>query len=463
MKRIEKDSIGSLEVPEKAYYGVQTLRANQNFRITGNMMHPEFLNNLALIKRAAAIVNYQAGVLEYDKAKAICAAAKEVMEGKFAEDFIVDAVQGGAGTSANMNMNEVIANRANEILGGKLGAYDKVHPNDHVNMAQSTNDVIPTAGKMTVIKLMQPLTDELRRLESTLYEKALQFRYVIKMGRTQLQDAVPMTLGESFGGYASMIERCYERIENATLEMHSVNIGATAIGSGINASDYYERNIATVLSREFGLHLTKAADLFDATENLDSFVEVSGALKACAVSLSKMCNDLRLLSSGPRCGLHEINLPAMQNGSSIMPGKVNPVIPEVVTQAAFLVIGHDTTIAMAAEAGQLELNAFEPVVFYQLFESITSLTHAVTTLIDNCIKGITANTDHCEELEEGSVGIATALSPILGYQKSASIAKQALHEERTIREIVLEQKLMDPEKLDLVLDPMSMVGMSRSA
>lgn len=463
MKRIEKDSIGSLEVPEKAYYGVQTLRANQNFRITGNMMHPEFLNNLALIKRAAAIVNYQAGVLEYDKAKAICAAAKEVMEGKFAENFIVDAVQGGAGTSANMNMNEVIANRANEILGGKLGAYDKVHPNDHVNMAQSTNDVIPTAGKMTVIKLMQPLTDELRRLESTLYEKALQFRYVIKMGRTQLQDAVPMTLGESFGGYASMIERCYERIENATLEMHSVNIGATAIGSGINASDYYERNIATVLSREFGLHLTKAADLFDATENLDSFVEVSGALKACAVSLSKMCNDLRLLSSGPRCGLHEINLPAMQNGSSIMPGKVNPVIPEVVTQAAFLVIGHDTTIAMAAEAGQLELNAFEPVVFYQLFESITSLTHAVTTLIDNCIKGITANTDHCEELEEGSVGIATALSPILGYQKSASIAKQALHEERTIREIVLEQKLMDPEKLDLVLDPMSMVGMSRSA
>ncbi|WP_330669906.1 aspartate ammonia-lyase, partial [Butyrivibrio sp.] len=439
MKRIEKDSIGSLEVPEKAYYGVQTLRANQNFRITGNMMHPEFLNNLALIKRAAAIVNYQAGVLEYDKAKAICAAAKEVMEGKFAENFIVDAVQGGAGTSANMNMNEVIANRANEILGGKLGAYDKVHPNDHVNMAQSTNDVIPTAGKMTVIKLMQPLTDELRRLESTLYEKALQFRYVIKMGRTQLQDAVPMTLGESFGGYASMIERCYERIENATLEMHSVNIGATAIGSGINASDYYERNIATVLSREFGLHLTKAADLFDATENLDSFVEVSGALKACAVSLSKMCNDLRLLSSGPRCGLHEINLPAMQNGSSIMPGKVNPVIPEVVTQAAFLVIGHDTTIAMAAEAGQLELNAFEPVVFYQLFESITSLTHAVTTLIDNCIKGITANTDHCEELEEGSVGIATALSPILGYQKSASIAKQALHEERTIREIVLEQ------------------------
>ncbi len=462
-KRIEADSIGSMEVPEKAYYGVQALRAKENFKITGNKMSPEFLNNLALIKKAAAIVNHEAGLLEYDKAKAICTAAKEVMDGKFDDEFIVDAVQGGAGTSANMNMNEVIANRANELLGGRLGQYDKVHPNDHVNMAQSTNDVIPTAGKMTVIKLMQPLTDELKRLETTLYEKALEFRYVIKMGRTQLQDAVPMTLGESFGGYASMIERCCERIEKACYEMHCVNIGATAIGSGINASDYYERNIAKVLSREFGMHLSKAEDLFDSTENLDSFVEVSGALKACAVSLSKMCNDLRLLSSGPRCGLHEINLPAMQNGSSIMPGKVNPVIPEVVTQAAFLVMGHDTTITMAAEAGQLELNAFEPVVFYQLFESITSLTHAVTTLIDNCIKGITANTDHCEELEEGSVGIATALSPILGYQKAASIAKQALHEERTIREIVLEQKLMDPEKLDTVLDPMSMVGMTRIA
>lgn len=462
-KRIESDSIGSLEVPEKAYYGVQALRAKQNFAITGNMMNSEFLNNLALIKKAAAITNYKAGLLDYDKAKAICSAAEEVIKGYFKDDFIVDAVQGGAGTSANMNMNEVIANRANELLGGKLGYYDKIHPNDHVNMAQSTNDVIPTAGKMTVIRLMQPLTDELRRLESTLYEKALQFRYVIKMGRTQLQDAVPMTLGESFGGYASMIDRCCSRLENSCLEMHTINIGATAIGSGINASDYYERNIAKILSKEFGHHLTKAADLFDATENLDSFEEISGALKACAVSLSKMCNDLRLLSSGPRCGLHEINLPAKQNGSSIMPGKVNPVIPEVVTQAAFLVIGHDTTIAMAAEAGQLELNAFEPVVFYQLFESITVLTHAVTTLIDNCIKGITANSDHCEELEEGSVGIATALSPILGYQKSASIAKQALHEEKTIREIVLEQKLMDPEKLDMVLDPMSMVGMIRSA
>lgn len=462
-KRIESDSIGSLEVPEKAYYGVQALRAKQNFAITGNMMNSEFLNNLALIKKAAAITNYRAGLLDYDKATAICSAAEEVTKGYFKDDFIVDAVQGGAGTSANMNMNEVIANRANELLGGKLGYYDKIHPNDHVNMAQSTNDVIPTAGKMTVIRLMQPLTDELRRLESTLYKKALQFRYVIKMGRTQLQDAVPMTLGESFRGYASMIDRCCSRLENSCLEMHTINIGATAIGSGINASDYYERNIAKILSKEFGHHLTKATDLFDATENLDSFVEISGALKACAVSLSKMCNDLRLLSSGPRCGLHEINLPAKQNGSSIMPGKVNPVIPEVVTQAAFLVIGHDTTIAMAAEAGQLELNAFEPVVFYQLFESITVLTHAVTTLIDNCIKGITANSDHCEELEEGSVGIATALSPILGYQKSASIAKQALHEEKTIREIVLEQKLMDPEKLDAVLDPMSMIGIIRSA
>lgn len=462
-KRIEADSIGTMEVPECAYYGVQSLRAKENFKITGNGIAQEFINNLALIKKAAALTNYEAGLLSYKQTMAICAAAREVIDGEFKDSFIVDAVQGGAGTSANMNMNEVIANRANEILGGRLGLYDKVHPNDHVNMAQSTNDVIPTAGKMTVIKLIEPLVSELRRLEAALYEKALEFRYVIKMGRTQLQDAVPMTLGESFGGYASMIERCRDRIENSCFEMHSVNIGATAIGSGINASDYYERNISKVLSKEFGHQLNKAADLFDSTENLDSFVEVSGSLKACAVSLSKMCNDLRLLSSGPRCGLHEINLPAMQNGSSIMPGKVNPVIPEVVTQVAFLVIGHDTTITMAAEAGQLELNAFEPVVFYQLFESITSLTHAVSTLIDNCIKGISANTGHCEELEEGSVGIATALSPILGYQKAASIAKQALREDRSIREIVLEQNLIDPEKLDSVLDPMSMVGMSRIA
>lgn len=451
--RMESDSIGTMAVPEDAYYGVQANRAQQNFHITGHKMSPEFLKNLALIKKACAIVNCEAGLLSDDKAKAIEQAAGEVMHGDFADAFVVDPVQGGAGTSANMNMNEVIANRANELLGGKRGAYDRVHPNDHVNMAQSTNDVIPTAGKMTVISLMKPLTAELRRLERALYQKGIEFQDVIKMGRTQLQDAVPMTLGDTFIGYASMIHRCTARLETAEKEMHSINLGGTAIGSGINASSYYESHIAGRLSRLFGEYLTQADDLFDATENLDSFVEISGALKACAVSLSKMSNDLRLLSSGPRCGLHEIMLPAKQNGSSIMPGKVNPVIPEVVTQAAFLVMGHDATIAMAAEAGQMELNAFEPVVFYQLFESMTALTGAVQTLIDNCIIGITADKKHCAELEAGSVGIATALCPYLGYQKSASIAKQALRENRTVREIVLSEGLMKADVLDKVLEP----------
>lgn len=301
---------------------------------------------------------------------------------------------------------------------------------------------------MTVLTLSRDMVSELRRLADALFAKAEEFEDVRKMGRTQLQDAVPMTLGDTFRGYAVMVSRCRARIEKTLKEMHSINLGGTAIGSGINASDYYEEHIADRLSTLFGERLVQADDLFDATQNLDSFVAVSGALKSCAISLSKMCNDLRLLSSGPRCGLHEINLPAMQNGSSIMPGKVNPVIPEVVTQVAFLVAGHDTTITMAAEAGQMELNAFEPVAFYNLFESITAMTGAVKTLIDNCVTGITANADHCLDLEEHSTGIATALCPILGYKKSAEIAKKALREDRTVREIVLKEGLMSEKDLD---------------
>ncbi|MCR5153728.1 MAG: aspartate ammonia-lyase [Lachnospiraceae bacterium] len=456
--RIESDSIGNLAVPMSSYYGVQALRASRNFKITGRPMNEEFLTNLAIIKKAAAIVNNRAGLLKTGIANAIISAADEVISGKYTDQFIVDAVQGGAGTSANMNMNEVIANRAGELLGGELGSYDLVHPNDHVNMAQSTNDVIPTAGKMTVISLSKELLSELDKLRNALTKKSLEFQNVIKMGRTQLQDAVPMTLGESFAGYASMIDRCTNRIKKAELEMHEVNLGGTAIGSGIDASLYYESKIVPTLAELFKEDLVQAEDLFDSTQNLDSFVEFSGSLKALAVSLSKMCNDLRLLSSGPRCGLHEINLPAKQNGSSIMPGKVNPVIPEVVTQAAFLVIGHDTTIAMAAEAGQLELNAFEPVVFYQLFESIEVLTGAIKTLRENCITGITPNIDHCKELEENSVGIVTALCPYIGYKKAASIAKQALKENRSVKEIVLEYKLMEEAPLTKLLDPRSMIS-----
>lgn len=456
--RLEADSIGTLEVPEEAYYGVQTLRAKQNFSITGDKLHPEFIRNLAKVKKAAALTNRNAMQLKTETAEAVIRACDEVIRGRFAEEFIVDAIQGGAGTSANMNMNEVIANRANELLGGRKGDYSRVHPNDHVNMAQSTNDVIPTAGKLTVLDLLKPLVRELGRLELELKIKAAEFEDVVKMGRTQLQDAVPMRLGQTFHGYASMVARDKKRIQESYKEMYTVNLGGTAIGTAINVSDAYLHNVVPNLSALTGYPLKQAKDLFDATENLDGFVAVSGAVKTCAVNLSKMCNDLRLLSSGPKTGLGEINLPAKQNGSSIMPGKVNPVIPEVVTQVAFHVVGHDTTITMAAEAGQMELNAFEPVVFYNLFDSLTTLKEAVETLTDNCISGITVNRDRCRELMESSAGIATALCPYLGYQKSAEIAKQALRSGKTVRELVLEEKLMSEKELNKLLNPYAMTA-----
>ena len=387
---------------------------------------------------------------------AIIRACDEIIHGKWMDQFIVDPIQGGAGTSANMNINEVIANRAGELLGGKKGAYDKIHPNEAVIMILSTNDDIPTAGKLTVLTLMTPLIQELRRLHDALMKKSEEFDDVIKMGRTQLQDAVPMRLGQTFHGYASMIERDILRLTDVSREMYTVNLGGTAIGSCINTSPAYLHNIVPCLSSITGYPLLHAKDLFDATENLDGFVSVSGAVKTCAVDLSKMCNDLRLLSSGPRTGLGEIHLPAMQNGSSIMQGKVNPVIPEVVTQAAFLVAGHDLTITMAAEGGQMELNAFEPVVFYNLFESLTALTGAVSTLTDHCITGITADRERCRTLMEASAGIATALCPYIGYQKSAEIAKAALKSNRTVRELVLEEHLMTAAELEQVLDPYAM-------
>ncbi len=450
--RIESDSIGSMEVPAKAYYGVQSLRANKNFPITGTTLNPVFIINLAKIKKAAATANTKSGKLKEAQANSITTACNEIIKGKFNKEFIVDAIQGGAGTSANMNMNEVIANRADELLGGKKGTYKFVHPNDHVNMAQSTNDVIPTAGKLTVLDLLKPLEKQLRRLEDVLFLKSSEFKSVLKMGRTQLQDAVPMCLGQSFTAYRTMIKRSRERINTAKKEMYAVNLGATAIGSSINVSPVYLQNIVPILAEITGYPLNQAEDLFDATQNIDSFASVSSALKVTALNLSKMCNDLRLLSSGPKTGIGEINLPGMQNGSSIMPGKVNPVIPEVVSQVAFSVIGNDTAITMAAEAGQMELNAFEPVVFFKLFESITTLTGAVETLVDNCITGITANTEHCKNLTESSAGIATALCPYIGYKKSAEIAKRALKENISVRAIVLQEKLLDPELVDSILD-----------
>lgn len=454
--RLESDSIGEMEVPGEAYYGVQALRANENFPITGNSLNPDFIKNMARIKRAAAITNMRAGRLKPEIANAIEAACNEVVCGMFASEFIVDGIQGGAGTSANMNMNEVIANRAIEMLCGKKGDYSIVHPNDHVNMAQSTNDVIPTAGKLTVLDLLKKLEKSLKKLDSALYKKADEFDGVIKIGRTQLEDAVPMRLGQSFHAYATMIERDIDRIAKAKKEMYTVNMGATAIGTGINTSEYYFDHIVPTLAKVSGYPLVQADDLFDATENLDGFVRVSSCLKACAVNLSKMCNDLRILASGPKAGFGEITLPAMQNGSSIMPGKVNPVIPEVVSQVAFHIIGHDVTITMAAEAGQMELNAFEPVVFYNLFDSITTLTHAVDTLTDNCIIGITANEERCQKLLDASVGITTALCPYIGYKKAASLAKESLRTGVPVKKLVLKHGLMKEKQLDVVLDPYAM-------
>ena len=454
--RVEKDSIGVKDIPEEVYYGVQTLRAAENFHITGLNMHPEIINSLAYIKKASAITNCEVGILEKKKAQAIVQACYEIIEGKFHEDFIVDPIQGGAGTSLNMNANEVIANRAIEILGGKKGDYTIVNPNDDVNCGQSTNDVIPTAGKMTSLHLLQNLKKQLLRLYDALNEKAKEFDHVIKMGRTQMQDAVPIRLGQEFKAYSVAIMRDIHRMDKAMDEMRTLNMGGTAIGTGINADENYLRRIVPNLSEISGMEFIQAFDLIDATQNLDSFVAVSGAVKACAVTLSKMSNDLRLMSSGPRAGFGEINLPAKQNGSSIMPGKVNPVIPEVVNQVAFNIIGNDMTITMAAEAGQLELNAFEPIIFYCMFQSIDTLGYAVETLVDNCIVGITANEERCRQLVENSVGIITAICPHVGYEKTADIAKKAINSNESVRSLILKENIMDEEELSRILDPIHM-------
>ena len=454
--RVEKDSIGTKDVPENVYYGVQSLRAAENFHITGLNMHPEIINSLAYIKKAAAITNCEAGLLDKRRTQAIVQACDEILEGRFREDFIVDPIQGGAGTSLNMNANEVIANRAIEILGGKKGDYSVVNPNDHVNCGQSTNDVIPTAGKMTSLRLLKKLKKQLLRLHSALEQKADEFDSVIKMGRTQLQDAVPIRLGQEFKAYSVAILRDLNRMDKAMDEMRTLNMGGTAVGTGLNADESYLRRIVPNLSEISGMDLVQAYDLIDATQNLDSFVAVSGAVKACAVTLSKIANDLRLMSSGPRAGFGEINLPAKQNGSSIMPGKVNPVIPEVVNQVAFNAIGNDMTITMAAEAGQLELNAFEPIIFYCLFQSIDTIAYAVNTFVDNCVIGITANETRCRYFVENSVGIITAICPHVGYQKAAEIAKEAIKTGESVRKLIIEKGLLTKEQMDEIMDPVQM-------
>lgn len=454
--RTESDSIGSKVLPADVYYGVQSLRAMENFSITGTRMISPMIESLALLKKACAIANKDAGVLEEKVANAIISACDDIRAGKFHDQFIVDPIQGGAGTSMNMNMNEVVANVAIEKLGGRLGDYSIVHPNDHVNQGQSTNDIVPTAGKMTVVALLQPLLESLKKLEKAFRQKAVEFDSVIKMGRTQMQDAVPIRLGQEFAAYASAVRRSLKRIEAVQTEMYAVNMGGTAIGTGINADLTYYQNVTKVLSELTGVPYYQAEDMIDGTQHIDCFAAVSGALKECALALSKISNDLRLMSSGPRTGFEEINLPARQNGSSIMPGKVNPVIPEVVSQVAFRVVGNDMTISMAVEAGQLELNAFEPVVFDALFQSITALDGAIKTLTVNCVEGITANEQHCLDLLDASVGTVTAVCPYIGYAQAAALAKEALKTGVPVRTLLVERGILTTEEVEHILDAFRM-------
>lgn len=452
MNRIEEDFIGKKEIDNDRYYGIQSLRALENFSISKNGIHPLIIENIALIKKAAAVVNRDNGDLENEIAAAIIQAAEELSEHKFDQDIIVDAIQGGAGTSINMNVNEIIANRAAEIHNEEKGKYSLVHPNNHVNMSQSTNDVIPTAIKMGIINLLSDALIELKSLRKAFEKKAVEFDEVIKMGRTQLQDAVPIRMGQEFEAYQAVVLRDIERIKSVIEQLKIVNLGGTAIGTGINASQSYINKIVSTLNTYLDFDLIQAENLIDCTQNNDVFMEVSSFLKISAVNLSKIANDLRLLSSGPKTGLNEISLPAVQPGSSIMPGKINPVIPEVINQIAFQIVGNDQTITMAVEAGQLELNVMMPVISFNLFQSIEILKNGINTFYNKAIKGITANKLICKQHVENSVGTITALSPYLGYEKSSQIAKKALANNKNIREIIVSEYNISKEKLDKILD-----------
>ncbi|HMK07167.1 MAG TPA: aspartate ammonia-lyase, partial [Flavobacterium sp.] len=457
--RVENDLLGNLNVPINAYYGVQTQRAIENFHISGVKLKqfPEFIKGLAYVKWAAAETNFTLGLLEKEMKDAIVHAAKEIVQGKFDKEFPIDMIQGGAGTSTNMNINEVIANRALEILGHQKGEYQYCSPNDHVNLSQSTNDAYPTSIKLATINSNIRIIEHLKQLVQSFRKKGEQFRGVLKMGRTQLQDAVPMTLGQEFEAYAATLEEEIERLnQNAALFLE-INMGATAIGTGLNAVPGYAKLCAENLASLTGHPFVKAANLIEATPDTGSYVIYSSALKRMAVKISKICNDLRLLSSGPRCGLFEINLPPMQPGSSIMPGKVNPVIPEVMNQICFRVIGNDLTVTMAAEAGQLQLNVMEPVMTYCIMESMKLLENGMDTLAKKCIDGITANEAHCREMVLRSIGIVTALNPYIGYKNSTKIAKEALETGKGVYDLVLQHKLMSQDELDEVLNPENML------
>lgn len=456
--RLEQDSLGSREISDIAYHGVQTQRAMENFPISGILVRhfDHLVNGLAMVKKAAALTNHELGMLDETKTKAICDACEEIFEGKLHEHFTVDMFQGGAGTSTNMNANEVIANRGLELMGHRKGEYHYLHPNDHVNCSQSTNDAYPTAIKLAVLLSNRSLVRAMEELRTSLEKKAMEFSDVLKMGRTENQDAVPMTLGQEFGAYAMMIDSAIRAIERAAYEFHDINMGATAIGTGINSPPGYANLVTQKLAEVSGFDLRRAKNLVEATQNAGTFVQMSATLKMAAVQISKICNDLRWMSSGPRCGLNEINLPAMQPGSSIMPGKVNPVIPELVNQVCYQVMGYDAVVSMAAEASELELCMAEPIIAYDLLHGMMILKNACVTLTARCISGIEANRDICRGYVEKSIGLVTAMVPIIGYEQSAAIAKEALKTGASVYDLLLERKLVSKEQLDAVLRPENM-------
>jgi aspartate ammonia-lyase len=456
--RIEHDFLGDREVPADAYYGVQTLRGAENFPITGLPLHPALIRAMAIVKKAAALANRDTGHLDARIADAIAKGADDVIAGKLDAQFIVDPIQGGAGTSINMNANEVIANRALELLGEAKGNYKVVSPNSHVNMAQSTNDAFPTGVHIAALDLGQRLVVELRKLHEAFAAKEKEFQGVIKMGRTHLQDAVPIRLGQEFGAYRRVIGRDLDRIQLVGKQLLEVNMGATAVGTGLNADPDYITAVVKYLAEISGFPMRTAEDLVDATQNTDCYTEVSAALKVCMMNLSKIANDLRMMASGPRCGLFELNLPARQPGSSIMPGKVNPVMAEVVNQVAFQVIGNDHTICLASEAGQFELNVMEPVLVFNLLQSIGIMTNVFAVFRKFLVEGLTANADRMKAYVDGSVGVITAINPHVGYETAARIAREANLTGKPVRELILRDKILTPEQLERILDPFEMTS-----
>ena len=458
--RIERDFLGEKELPDTAYYGVQTLRGKENFHITGVPMslEPNFVRAFGYVKKAAALANRDLNVLDAKIANAIAAACDRLIAGEMREQFVTDFIQGGAGTSTNMNANEVIANLALEQIGHGKGEYQYLSPNDHVNFGQSTNDVYPTAFRLALILRLASYMNALTKLQDAFFAKGREFDSVLKMGRTHLQDAVPMTLGQEFHGWGTTIGEEVLRIAEVRQFLHEINLGATAIGTMVTAAPGYPELATKYLSELTGFKFILASDLVEATSDTGAYVLLSGVLKRTSAKLTKICNDIRLLASGPRCGLHEINLPQMQPGSSIMPGKVNPVIPEVVNQVSFLVIGLDLTVTLAASAGQLQLNVMEPIIAYCILESQTMFMNAASTLRIHCVDDITANVDMCRKYVEHSIGVVTALNPLLGYEKSTELAAEAMKTGKGIVELVREKKLLTEKQIATVLDPKAMIG-----